>query len=133
MRLRRRLIPGLAALLILLGSICPAVCIAASEDRAPERYAASASSTATSPCHGSSTPPENNPPGSGDPQDDCIHCEEPAISATTVQGIESPEPAITSTRIQRVSRALHEVADATTTSHDPPPRNLLLVKNSFLL
>ena len=130
MRLPRRFITATAALLILLGSVCPAVCFAASEDSATQPQT---SSTSAPPCHGSSDQPARSSRDSDGQNVSCEHCEEPAISVTAVLEIKSPESAIAPVEIQPAQPSLRRIACVNAQSHDPPTRNLLLVKNSFLL
>lgn len=133
MRLRRRFITALAALFILQGTICPAVCFDAPAQQPTDTHVAENQPTTPPPCHKSSSSPVNGSSEPGNEQAECSHCEAPVLVASANLEFESTEVAIAIARVHLAPQFSHAAVYANAPSHDPPPEDLVLLKNSFLL
>jgi len=133
MRSRRRFITALAALFILQGTICPAVCFDAPAQQPSDTQVAENHPTTPPPCHKSSSTPANGSSEPGDEQAECSHCEAPVLVASATFEFESTDVAIAPTRIEFAPQLSYAAVYANAPSHDPPPEDLVLLKNSFLL
>ena len=133
MRSRRRFIAALAALFILQGSICPAVCFDAPVQDSSDTQVAANHAAKTPPCHKSTDSPTQGSSEPANEQAECSHCEAPVLVASAAFDVESTEVAITPARIQFSAGSSYTAVLANAPSHDPPPRDLVLLKNSFLL
>ncbi len=133
MRVHRHFVLATAILFFVQGGLCSSACFAAGDAGPNESHASSNTPTATPPCHGTPTRSAGDDPDSRAPKAQCSHCEEPAISASALVQIDAPEPAITPRRIPLAIRSYIAPAYAIRTAPDPPPQDLLLTKNSFLI
>ena len=85
------------------------------------------------PCHKSSSSPVNGSSEPGNEQAECSHCEAPVLVASANLEFESAEVAIATARVHLAPQFSHAALYANAPSHDPPPEDLVLLKNSFLL
>lgn len=133
MRPCRRITAGTAALLMLLGFFCPAICFAddsTPSDQSPQSVQVSPS------CHDSKPAvPADDGSEPRSEHSDCTHCDSAASFVFAAADWSGDFPDLGIARPWRAPtwRLLTFVGRISARSHDPPPRDLLLVKNSFLL
>ena len=131
MRTGKRIAAGATALLVLLGFFCPSICFA---DQAASSRHSVQSAHASPPCHDAELPlPVDDGSAPRNEQSDCAHC----ASATTIASVDGsldlPDLGIAKPWLGSAGCPRTVVGPINARSHDPPPRNLLLVKSSFLL
>ena len=134
MRPGRRITACAATALMLLGFFCPAICLAdeaAASD--PSSHAVNGPAT----CHDAERrePAHEGSEGS-EPRDelsDCAHCASTAIYAPSDSSIDHPDLEALSAWLPIEWGARGIIGRVSARAHDPPPRDLLLLKSSFLL
>lgn len=131
MRPGRRITAGAATASMLLGFLCPTICLAdeaASSDRSGHAVDGPVS------CH-DAEPPEPARGGSEPRSEhsDCAHCASTASYAPSDSFMDNPDIGVLSAWLPTESGTRVLIGRVSARAHDPPPRYLLLLKNSFLL
>lgn len=135
-----RAIARASALLVLLGLFCPTICLAdeASATASDPSHASVASVDASAGCHDSAPQqPAHDGAGPGDDaageHSDCAHCASTAASTSTDGALDSLDVGVLRPWHAPAWRPRALLQQIGARSHDPPPRDLLLVKSSLLL
>jgi hypothetical protein len=134
MQASRRAIAATAVGLILLGFVCPNLCVAGAGPTADATPHAEASATPMAHCHGAD---EGAAPARDEaPSDDrgCVHCDTTAASSTVDLTLDLPSllAIAPATLIDRPTALA--TADPSRLAHAPPrSRPLILLKRSLLL
>jgi hypothetical protein len=125
-------IAAIAVVFVLHAGLCPALCLA--RDAEPtSSHLEDASTPEEAPCHGTSDAP---------PRDqtreccgtDCSHFGSVALLASADRVVlDAPAAALSTAPVALLPRANAALFGRTELASEPPPRNLLLVKNSFLI
>ena len=133
MQTRKRLIAFAAAALIVLGTLCPTICLAGGGDVSSPRHV-DAAADLPPPCHGPPTGETPDAGGSSRPEHtDCLHCASPALQSTADGLFDVPPLALPTTGQLRAVVLASPVDVPRAHAHDPPPPDRLLVTNAFLL
>ena len=131
MRTGKRTAAGATALLVLLGLFCPALCFA---DATASSSHAAESAHASPSCHEAEPPaPVDDGSAPRNEHSDCSHCESAATIASVDGSLDLPDLGIAKPWLGSAGCPRTVVGPINARSHDPPPRDLLLVKSSFLL
>lgn len=131
MRSRASLVAAVAAAFVLQAVLCPALCLATSADPAssPQQHA---SAPEQPPCHQTSSEPAGGD-ARGGCDGDCSHLERAVLSDSAGRTV-LDLPAVTFAVAEIALFApIGAISAGGSEPAPPPPRNLLLVKNSFLL
>jgi hypothetical protein len=126
------LISAITAVFILQAGLCPALCFARSDEPASSQLE-NASAPEKAPCHDTS-----NAPSRGDAREDCDgECSRFDSVALAPSGtrtvLDAPAAALTVTFFSLLPPANAVRVSEFELPPAPPPRDLLLVKNSFLI
>jgi hypothetical protein len=126
------LISAIAAVVVLQAGLCPALCFARSAESAPSQLE-NASAPEKAPCHDTS-----NAPSSGETREDCdTDCslfDSVALASSDIRtALEAPVAGFAVTLFSLTPLANAIPVSGFELALAPPPRNLLLVKNSFLI
>jgi hypothetical protein len=126
------LIAAITAALVLQAGLCPALCFARSAELAPSQLK-HASTPEKAPCHDTS----NAPPSGETPEDcdgDCSRYDGVALATSGIRAVlDAPAAAFAVTFLSLLPPANAVPVGEFELAPAPPPRNLLLVKNSFLI
>lgn len=130
MRSGTRIIAGAAALLILSGFFCPTICLA---DESTPSAISSQTVDGSPPCHDAAPEPAHDGSEPRSERSDCTHCTSAATLTAADWSVHSLDVAVAPSWNPPARRSLALLGGISARSHGPPARDLLLVKNSFLL
>ena len=125
-------ISAIAIVFVLHVGLCPALCLAGSAEPT-SAHLEDAGAPEEAPCHGTSDAP---PPDQAREccESDCSHFESVALAASADRIVlDAPAAAFSTALVGLLPRANTALARRYALASEPPPRNLLLVKNSFLI
>jgi hypothetical protein len=126
------LIAAITAAVVLQVGLCPALCFARSAEPASSHHE-DAGAPEKAPCHETS----NAPPSGETPEDcdrDCSRFDSAALAISGTRAVlDAPAAAFVVTLFSLLPQANAVPVSEFELAPAPPPRNLLLVKNSFLI
>ncbi len=124
---------AIAVVLVLHAGLCPALCFARSAEPTPS-HLEDASAPEEAPCHATSDAPSHGDETREGCDMDCSRFESVALASfATRVGLDAPTAAFSTTLLELLPRANVTSFKPYELALEPPPRNLLLVKNSFLI
>ena len=123
-------ISAIAIVFVLHAGLCPALCFARSTEPAPS-HLEDASAPEEAPCHATSDAPPRDQNREGCDMD-CSHFDSVALASFATRVVlDAPAAAFSTTLVGLLPRANATSFEPYELASEPPPRNLLLVKNSF--
>jgi hypothetical protein len=128
---------AIAVVFVLQAGLCPALCFARSAEPTFSHMTSSqmedASAPEEAPCHGASDAPPLDQARECC-ESGCSHFESVALAASADRVVlDAPAAAFSTALVGLLPRANTALARRYALASEPPPRNLLLVKNSFLI
>ena len=125
-------ISAIAVVFVLHAGFCPALCLARSAEPTSS-HLEDASAPKEAPCHATSEAPSRDQTRECC-DTDCSHFDSVALVAFTDRVVlDAPAAAFSSALVALLPRANAVLLKRYELASEPPPRNLLLVKNSFLI
>jgi hypothetical protein len=125
-------ISAIAVVFVLQTGFCPALCLAGSAEPSSS-HLKDASAPEEAPCHDTGEAPSSDQTRECC-DTDCSHFDSVALVASADRVIlDAPAAAFASEPVELLPRANAALVRRCELASEPPPRNLLLVKNSFLI
>jgi len=127
-----KLSSAIAVVFVLQAGLCPALCFARSAEPASSQVEG-ASAPEKAPCHATSDAPPRDQTRECC-ESDCSHLGSVALAALADRVVlDAPAAAFSTALVALPPRANASFSRRTELASEPPPRNLLLAKNSFLI
>lgn len=133
MRSSVNFISAIAVVFVLHAGLCPALCFARSTEPTPS-HLEGAGALEKAPCHATSNTPSRGDETREDCDMNCSRFESVALAAFAPRvGLDAPTAAFSTVLLRLLPRTDVTSFKPYELALLPPPRNLLLVKNSFLI